>query len=471
MAPSKRGWLRCLPVKHGLLLLPILVGVVKPLPAGMYRSADEALVAGDLALGVELHPEADGSRRMARAAPVVPRRGGSDGGDGRVSGAEDGEETVVREPWEINQGLCPPPLAHLCRISVPGPNGRMQDTFVTPFFEGDIVLDWEDRRRQGLANMKASSLRIRDRRPRRRRAIVKGNNLRWSNGVIPYTIDEEFSNDVIRLLKSAMRHWQNRTCIRFVPKKRSDRDYLRFGYFPGCWSFVGKHGGEQLISMGPGCSVFGTIVHELGHAIGFWHEQGRRDRDMYVQIVHRNIAPGTEENFGKIDAVNVTSQGYPYDFDSIMHYSSTSFSTNGKPTIRMKKKYRHVLPLSRLGLHEEGLSDLDVAQTRNMYHCNQKDARKRKRDPCFQSEAGDGREYRGDVDYTESGVTCQRWTSQYPHEHGYVTDDDERNERRGIGDHNKCRNPGGRRERPWCFTTLKKKIWEYCDIKLCSTQN
>ena len=28
-----------------------------------------------------------------------------------------------------------------------------------------------------------------------------------------------------------------------------------------------------------------------------------------------------------------------------------------------------------------------------------------------------------------------------------------------------CRNPGGERERPWCFTT--PKVWEYCDVPVC----
>ena len=66
----------------------------------------------------------------------------------------------------------------------------------------------------------------------------------------------------------------------------------------------------------------GVIAHEVAHALGFWHEQSRPNRDQFVDVVWSNIDKNSKGQFLKEQPNDVDSAGVPYDYGSVMHYRS-----------------------------------------------------------------------------------------------------------------------------------------------------
>ena len=51
-----------------------------------------------------------------------------------------------------------------------------------------------------------------------------------------------------------------------------------------CSSFIGRIRGSQELSLADSCLVEDVIIHEFVHALGFFHEQSRPDRDDFIQV-------------------------------------------------------------------------------------------------------------------------------------------------------------------------------------------
>jgi hypothetical protein len=163
-------------------------------------------------------------------------------------------------------------------------------------------------------------------------ALVSGSQSRWPNCTVPYQIDAELPKQA--RVTDAIAHWEASTAFNFVHRTPSNEaqypDYVEFVPGNGCSSYVGRQGGRQTITLGPDCST-GNTIHEIGHAVGLWHEQSREDRDAFVTIQWTNIIPAALNNFAQhiTDGEDVG----PYDFSSIMHYPRDAFSSNGEDTI------------------------------------------------------------------------------------------------------------------------------------------
>ncbi|XP_065065868.1 zinc metalloproteinase nas-4-like [Rhopilema esculentum] len=199
-----------------------------------------------------------------------------------------------------------------------------------------------------------------------KRNAARDRNKLWHTRQIPYVLDSSLNNRKRAAIRNAIRDYHRYTCIRFTRVSPASKEhYIRFFSGRGCWSYVGKTSAKhQDISIGRGCGIKGIVIHELMHALGFWHEQSRYDRDSYVRIVWSNIPTNRRHNFNKKSIQEVTSLGLPYDYDGVMHYGAKAFAIDRRfPTI---VKLRNTG--GQIG-QRRGFSLTDIAQLNTLYDC------------------------------------------------------------------------------------------------------
>jgi hypothetical protein len=207
-------------------------------------------------------------------------------------------------------------------------------------------------------------------------AALRDKKYLWSSNKIPYKLSHRFNETQRLRIAKAFDEFHTKTCVRFVPKDKvpDETAYLYIAPLDGCFSYVGKQYTEtygmgprpQGISLSPACvEVHGIILHELMHALGFFHEQARADRDRYVKVNFENIDKDEFLQFDKYSLRKIRHLGVAYDYESVMHYYKGAFSKNGKPTI---EKLNNPDEPPKLGQRRK-LSDRDVEKLNRLFSC------------------------------------------------------------------------------------------------------
>lgn len=220
-------------------------------------------------------------------------------------------------------------------------------------FEGDIILD-----------------DVRD-------ALEKGNIIinkyKWPSHRIPYAYDpdcdpEGSGRSWFRTIERAVKTINEQTNVELyrleAPGTEVDHIFFNQGAGDGrLHAIIGHRPGrgrhEVVLS---GFFTVGKALHEIGHALGLWHEHTRSDRDEHIEVLWDNVRDESICVFKVWEDISLPHG--PYDFASVMHYDA--FSANfaidpEKPVMRPRNDQFEILG------QRERLSEGDIAAINALY--------------------------------------------------------------------------------------------------------
>lgn len=161
---------------------------------------------------------------------------------------------------------------------------------------------------------------------------IAGGVTKWPNNTIVYVISD-LSSQVRSELQKSFDEWSSKTNIQFK-ERTNESNYVTISSSGSNSNSgvatLGMYGSRGYIRLGLQATAV-VIIHEIGHTLGYIHEQNRSDRDDYLSINFDNIQDNAKDQFYKSSsATSLTGQ---LDVNSIMMYGSYTFSKNGRPTI------------------------------------------------------------------------------------------------------------------------------------------
>lgn len=123
---------------------------------------------------------------------------------------------------------------------------------------------------------------------------------------IPVYISRNYQSKTVNTIKEALRDLAIKTGViyfNFIEKKNGGKPFLILQETAGqyCSSYIGRQstrGQGQIVNLQENSCISKRIVqHEVMHALGFFHEHTRQDRDKYVQVIKINIEQYDFHNF------------------------------------------------------------------------------------------------------------------------------------------------------------------------------
>ena len=190
----------------------------------------------------------------------------------------------------------------------------------------------------------------------------------WPKGEVYYSYTPNFTSDEKLVIEYSMSLWVDKTKanIKFIysPDRKKKVCFIikKSGDFGTSKASIGYRRKLNYLYLDPSSTTdIPVITHELGHVLGLVHEHQRPDRDEYVTILFNNVVKGYTDQFNKDFAVEFLYdyKMFPYDYNSIMHYSSNLFSR--KPGLHTIVPKKHSL------VYLNSISAIDCKKIRYLY--------------------------------------------------------------------------------------------------------